>query len=96
MAKVFEKLVHMRLMDFLDKEEILSKQQFGFREGFNTSQAILDVTEKYYKVIEQKKWHAVYSLISRKRLIPLIMTSFMPRYRPAVSGVLPMTFSDLT
>ena len=38
--KIFEKLIHVRLMNFLQKHDILANTQFGFRKGHNTSHAL--------------------------------------------------------
>ncbi len=31
-SKIFEKLIHKRIMSFLDKQEVLYRKQFGFRK----------------------------------------------------------------
>ena len=53
--KIFEKLIHARLMTFLNKHNILSNNQFGFRKGHNTSHAINHLNEQVIKNLEQKK-----------------------------------------
>ncbi len=42
--KVFEKIVHERITDFLDKNDILFDGQFGFQKGKSTSSAVLHLT----------------------------------------------------
>ena len=37
---VFEKILHNQLVDFIDLNKVLSKQQFGFRKKHSTSHAI--------------------------------------------------------
>ena len=44
-AKLFEKLVHLRLTKFLDDNDIISKMQFGFRKNVGTSKALAKITE---------------------------------------------------
>ena len=44
--KVFEKLLHAQLTTFLDENNILSKQQFGFRKKHSTSHAVSCLYEK--------------------------------------------------
>ena len=53
--KIFEKLIHGRLMTFLNKHSILSNNQFGFRKGHNTSHAINHLNEQVIKSLEKKK-----------------------------------------
>ncbi|ELU03789.1 hypothetical protein CAPTEDRAFT_125500, partial [Capitella teleta] len=36
-SKVFEKLIHKRIMKFVEDNSILSPHQFGFQSGKNTS-----------------------------------------------------------
>ena len=44
-SKVFEKLVYGRVLFFLNKYNVLYKFQFGFRSGFSSVLALLEVTE---------------------------------------------------
>ena len=57
--KIFEKLIHARLMTFLNEQNILSKSQFGFRKGHNTSHAINHLSEQVIKSLERKKVCAI-------------------------------------
>ena len=43
-SKVFEQLVYDQLLAFTEKEYIFYQYQFGFRKGFSTEQAILEIT----------------------------------------------------
>ena len=54
-SKILEKLMHKHLMDFLNKNEILFKHQFGFQKGKYTSHAILDIHSKIIKAFEDSK-----------------------------------------
>ena len=45
-GKLFEKLLSVRIINFLIKFSILSKHQFGFRAKFATEHAIIDIYEK--------------------------------------------------
>ena len=40
LSKVFEKLLYIRLTKFFSKNDIMTKQQFGFRQGYSTEMAI--------------------------------------------------------
>lgn len=41
--KIFEKILHKQLSQFLDQNEMLYKMQFGFRKGSGTQQAVVNV-----------------------------------------------------
>ena len=43
--KCFEKLIHRRLIEFLEGKQILYYRQFGFRKDFSTNHAILTLVE---------------------------------------------------
>lgn len=43
-SKILEKLLNNRLINYLEKYNILSKAQYGFRHGKSTDDAILDLT----------------------------------------------------
>ena len=44
-TKVLERLIYDQLYPFLEKYDVLYKYQFGFRKGFSTEQAILEITD---------------------------------------------------
>ena len=44
-SKVLGRLVYNQLYSFIDKHQILCKYQFGFRKGYSTDQAILEITD---------------------------------------------------
>ena len=46
LGKLFEKVISLRTIKFLDKCDLLSKHQFGFRCKFSTEHAITDIYEK--------------------------------------------------
>ena len=45
-SKILEKIIQVRVMNFLTEEKVISEQQFGFRPKFSTEYAILDIYEK--------------------------------------------------
>ena len=45
-GKILEKIIAIRVLKFLDKFDLLSEHQFGFRPKFTTEYAILDIFEK--------------------------------------------------
>ena len=50
---MLEHLVYNQLYLFIDKHEILYKYQFGFRKGYSTEQAILEIID-YPKLVTDK------------------------------------------
>ena len=53
-SKVMEKLIHQRLYVFLETNEILYKDQFGFRSKHTANHALIDITEKIRDVLDKK------------------------------------------
>ena len=51
-GKLLEKLLSFQVVDYFDKFELLSSQQFGFRKNYGTEYAILDITEKILKNLD--------------------------------------------
>ena len=45
-SKIFEKLMHQRLYNFLELHEILFQMQFGFRNGHSTDHALISLSER--------------------------------------------------
>jgi hypothetical protein len=54
--KLFEKMMHTRLYDFLESKNIIFKSQFGFRKKHSTTHALVDLTEAIRKAIDNKKF----------------------------------------
>ena len=48
-SKLLEKIIHNQLYHFLDVNNILSPNQYGFRKGLSTSMAIFDVLKSLYE-----------------------------------------------
>ena len=46
LGKLLEKILSVRLVEFLDKHKLLSECQFGFRKKLNTELAIAEIYEK--------------------------------------------------
>ena len=44
-SKILEKVMYKRIVQFLDKHDILFKNQYGSRAGKSTQQAILELTD---------------------------------------------------
>jgi hypothetical protein len=54
-AKIIEKLINSRLISYLNRFDILSKNQYGFRTGISTEDAILDLTRNITSHLDSKK-----------------------------------------
>ena len=55
-SKIMEKLMTIRLTNFLDLHSIIFPNQFGFRAGCSTTHSLISITETINKTIEQKKF----------------------------------------
>lgn len=53
--KVLEPLIYDQLYAFLEKYDVIYKYQFGFRKGFSTEQAILEITDSLDTAIDNKQ-----------------------------------------
>ena len=54
-SKIFEKLIHKRLSDYLEKLNILTQSQYGFRAHHSTAMALLDFYDNV-DAIDNKKY----------------------------------------
>ena len=53
--KILEKLT-LKLLNFLDSNNVLSKQQFGFRKDHSTTLAIIEIIENIRKSLAMAVW----------------------------------------
>ena len=53
MSKIFEKVVKNRLMDYLNTNNILHQNQFGFQKGKSTQDALLRFSKMLYENIDR-------------------------------------------
>jgi hypothetical protein len=54
-AKILEKIVKIRLINFFDKNSFFSNNQFGFRQGLSTESALITFMESTYSLINSGK-----------------------------------------
>ena len=54
-SKLYEKLIHTRLMSFFTKSKTIHKHQFGFQKGKSSEHAILDIYVSILKALEKKE-----------------------------------------
>ena len=57
--KIFEKLIHKRMMTFTNENKLLTNCQFGFRKGHSTSHGITHVNEQITHHLEKKRICAI-------------------------------------
>ena len=55
-SKVLERLMYNRLINYIDKNGILSKHQYGFRKNRSTEFAIIELIDKITKGIDEGKY----------------------------------------
>ena len=53
-SKVLEQLIYNQVYQFLEKNDIIYKYQFGFRKGYSTERAILEITDNLDLAIDNK------------------------------------------
>lgn len=53
-GKILERLVYNQMVLFLEKHSILYNYQFGFRKGYSTEYAILEIIDNLKKAIDKK------------------------------------------
>ena len=54
LSKIFEKVVYIRMVEFIDKNNIFSKSQFGFRKKKSTETALMKFTDFVQNGLSQK------------------------------------------
>ena len=55
LAKVFEKLMNGRLLDFFEANDILYQQQYGFRKKYSTKLSLIDLTNDMIKSVDDRR-----------------------------------------
>lgn len=51
-AKIFEKLIHKRILNFFDNCNLLSNKQYGFRKNKSTKDALFHITNLIYNELD--------------------------------------------
>ena len=54
-SKIFERLVYNRLVDFIEKNKILSQNQFGFQKGKSTENAVTSIVSQILQAKDRKE-----------------------------------------
>lgn len=55
LGKILEKIISQRLQSFINANNLLSPQQFGFRSGKSTNDAIIDLTQCIYNTLDKSR-----------------------------------------
>ena len=54
--RIFEKLMCKRLVNFIEKHNLINNAQYGFRTGFSTNHAILDIISSIQSNMDKKRF----------------------------------------
>lgn len=54
-SKIFERIVHNRIYNFISKHDIMFKSQYGYRPGHSTELALTEALEVLYDAIDNKR-----------------------------------------
>ena len=79
-SKIFEKAMYKHLINFIDKNKILYKYQFGFRKLHSRNHAIISLVEKVNNALDSGKILIVVFLDLKKRLTPLTIASYKTNF----------------
>lgn len=78
-AKIFEKLIYTRLYKYLQKHKLLSSNQFGYRKGVSTAEALFEIIEEIVQDDHQNPNLAVFcdltkafDLVDRELLLKIL------------------------
>ena len=55
-SKILEKLMHKRIMDFINKHNVLCENQYGFREQHSTYMAVLNMIDQISQEMENNNY----------------------------------------
>jgi hypothetical protein len=55
LSKVIEKLMYNRMLKFINKHNIISPNQYGFRAGHSTKHAVIDLVNHILNLLDNKK-----------------------------------------
>ena len=55
-SKIFEKLIYKQLIKFIEKHKILYKHQFGFRQEYSTTLALIDIVDNIKSILDNNEY----------------------------------------
>ena len=76
-----ENLVHDQLFEFLTANNLLSSSQFAYRKSHSTITSLMNVTDTWYKNIEEKRINLSLFLDLRKAFDPINHNILLSRLR---------------
>ena len=53
-SKIFEKLIHKVMTEYLEKNDLLNESQYGFRKRRSTLHALLNATKNIYQACDSR------------------------------------------
>lgn len=56
LGKIFETIINIRLSKYLEKNNLLADEQFGFRDNRSTEKAVLRFVQEVFKALEAKDY----------------------------------------
>ena len=65
-SKIYEQVLHNRLVKFLGKHNVITPTQYGFQKGISTTHAILDIVTNAFDNIHRKKFSGLIFLDLQK------------------------------
>ncbi len=86
-SKILEKIIHIRLYNYLDHFNIISPSQFGFRPAHSTIHPMILFNNYISKAFNEKNMLFLYFVTYVKRLIQLIMKYLLKNYTNLVSEI---------
>jgi len=75
-SKIFEKIIKARLIEFLEKNNLSSKNQYGFRPGLSTENALYKVTQFLYSYLDKSNKSLAIFLDIAKAFDTVIIKSY--------------------
>ena len=94
--KIFEKLLFSRLFSYLDKNQLLNKNQFGFRPNSSTQFAISTIYDKLIKNIDNGLYTCcifldlskAFDMVNHTILLEVVSLFWYSRHSSSSSGKL--------
>ena len=76
-GKIFEKIIYLRTVNFLDHFKLLNKNQFGFRKKRSTIDAICSLTENIHHVLNNRYVTTLCTFIDLKKAFDTVDHSIL-------------------
>ena len=71
-SKIFEKLSHIRMVSFIDRCNLLSESQYGFRKGKSTTQAALKLTSMIVNAYKSMKEYVACIFLDLQKAFDIV------------------------